>query len=129
MPVYSSSSSVSTAFVPEYPTRANILVVEDPFVGRFLKAILQKSRYEVSAIEAFPACERLRQRNIGVDLVITNRPEIFREFAATLPLLYIAASPDYLLASQFPHCLVLQKPFRNEELLDAVECLTGSVVT
>ena len=105
------------------------MVVEDPFVGRFLQAILQKYHYEVSATEGFVACERLRQRKIAVDLVITNRPEIFREFASTLPLLYTAASPDYVLAARFSHCRVLLKPFRNEELLEAVEQLTASVVT
>ena len=61
-------------------------------------------------------------------MVITNRPEVFLEFAGMLPMLYIAAAPDQDLASKFAICRVLRKPFRNDDLLAAVEQLADSVV-
>jgi DNA-binding NtrC family response regulator len=128
MAIYSQSPSASQAFLPAHRSSANILVAEDPFVGRFLRAILQKHSHKVVTVEAVRARDWL-QHEVAPDIVITNRPEAFLEFAATLPVLYTAANPDYQLAAQFPMCRVLHKPFRNEELLEAVERLAGSVVT
>src|ERR1035438_6096680 len=61
-------------------------------------------------------------------VVITNRPEAFLPFADTLPILYIAANPDPALVSCFSTCRVLRKPFRNDDLLEAVQELAAGVV-
>ena len=89
--------------------------------------MLQKHGHKVVIGDAARASELLRQ-GMAADMVITNQPEVFLEFARILPMLYIAASPDPELASQFSICRVLRKPFHNAELLAAVEQLAESVV-
>jgi len=123
-----SVSSGPPPFLPGKSPSADILVVEDPFVSTFLRAVLQKHGHKVVIGEAVRASELLGQRSIAPDLVITNTPDLFLQFAGTLPLLYIAANPDPGIASQFPNCRVLRKPFRNGELLEAVEQLVEAVV-
>jgi hypothetical protein len=68
------------------------------------------------------------QGNMAADLVITNNPEAFLPLAGTLHMLYIAANPDLDVASHFPACRVLRKPFRNVDLVEAVDQLTHTVV-
>ncbi len=112
----------------EQPGSARILVAEDSFVSSFLRTVLQKHGHKVVTGDAARASELIRQGSVVADIVITNQPEVFLEFAPILPMLYIAASPDPELASQFPICRVLRKPFHNDELLAAVEQLADSVV-
>lgn len=126
MSIYSAVSG-PPALLPKESVTANILVAEDPFVSSFLRAVLQKHGYKVVLGDAVHACELLGQGSIAPDLLITNRPDVFLQFAGKLPLLYIAASPDTDLAKQFLNCRVLRKPFRNEELLEAVEDLADVV--
>jgi CheY-like chemotaxis protein len=108
--------------------RARILVAEDPFVSSFLRTVLQRHGHDVVTCEAGYASERLIQGSVAADVVITNDPEAFLPSAGTVHLLYIAANPDLDLAAQFPACRVLRKPFRNHELLEAIEDLTHNVV-
>jgi hypothetical protein len=124
----SESPSGSPGLLPQCPVCARILVAEDPFVGSFLKTILQRRGHQVVTCEAHRASELMEQGNIAADVVITNTPEAFVGFAGTVHLLYIAATPDPGAISQFPACRVLRKPFRNDDLLEAVEELTHTVV-
>ena len=110
------------------PFPVRILVAEDPFLGTFLRTVLQKLGHKVITGEAFRACDLLREGRLVADMVITNQPEAFLDFAQRIPLLYLASSPDDELAAGFAHCRVLRKPFRKEELLAAVEQLACSVV-
>jgi hypothetical protein len=126
MSIYSAVSG-PPPLLPEESVAANILVAEDPVVSSFLRAVLQKHGHKVVLGEAARASELLGQGSIAPDLVITNRPDAFLQFAGKLPLLYIAASPDSELAKQFLNCRVLRKPFRNEALLEAVEDLADAV--
>jgi CheY-like chemotaxis protein len=121
-------SSGPPQFAPEESASADILVVEDPFVSNFVRAVLQKRRHKVVISEAERASELLRQGRLRPHLVITNKPEVFLQFADALPVLYIAANPDPRLASQFANCRVLRKPFRNDDLVEAVEELARDVV-
>jgi hypothetical protein len=121
MSIYSQLPSGTPAFLPQGSVCVRILVAEDPFVGSFLRTVLQRRGHKVVTSEAVHASELMREGSIAADVVITNEPEVFLEFASTLPLLYIAANPDPLLISQFPTCRVLRKPFRNDDLLEAVE--------
>ena len=105
-----------------------ILVAEDPFVSSFLRTMLQRHGHKVVIGEAVHASELLRQGSIVADVVITNQPDVFLESAGKIHLLYLAATPDFHLASQFPDCRVLRKPFRNDELLEAVNSLAHSVI-
>lgn len=127
MPTHSQSAA-EPPFAHKNPAATNILVAEDPFVSSFLRTVLQRRGHSVVIAEACHAGELLRRRSVAPDAVITNRPEVFLEFAGSVHLLYLAAAPDAGLASQFPNCRVLRKPFLNEDLLEAVEELTHSVV-
>jgi len=90
--------------------------------------MLERHGHQVLTGDAEQASESLRQGRMQPQVVITNQPEAFLPLAGTLPLLYIAANPDPALALQFPACRVLRKPFRNDELLEAVGELARSVV-
>lgn len=116
------------AFLPNAAAPASILVAEDPFVSSFLRTVLKRHGHRVVLGQAARSSELLRRGDIAADLVITNRPEEFLDFAADIHLLYISAAPDYELASRFRTCDVLRKPFHNDELLRAVEHLIQTVV-
>lgn len=57
------------------------------------------------------------------DILVTNSPALFLEFADTVRLLYLSSSPDPRLEALFPDCRVVRKPFAPEELVRAVEQL------
>jgi hypothetical protein len=118
----------STALFTGQAHSVKILVAEDPFVSSFLRTVLQRQGYEVECLEPEHAAALLQEGRTAPGMVITNKPQAFLEFAGTLPLLYTAASPDLVLAEQFSHFEVLHKPFRNDQLLMAVEELTHCVV-
>jgi CheY-like chemotaxis protein len=127
MPIHSEMSSGPPPFLrEERPVR--ILVAEDPFIGNFLRTVLQRHGHTVVTGEPDQASELLRAGGVQAKVVITNRPEAFLPFAGSLGLLYIAANPDPELTLQFPACRVLRKPFRNDELLEAVEQLAQLAV-
>ena len=88
--------------------------------------MLQRHGHQVVTSEPDQASESIRNGSVQAQVVITNKPEVFLPFANWLPLLYIAASPDSELAKQFLNCRVLRKPFRNDDLLAAVEDLAHS---
>jgi len=128
MAIHPESSRGSAPFLPGGPASARVLVAEDPFVSSFLRTVLQRHGHQVVTGEAVHASELLRAGSVTANVVITNQPEAFLPLASTLPLLYIAANPDPELASQFPTCRVLRKPFRNDDLLEAVEELAHGVI-
>ena len=90
--------------------------------------MLQRRGHEVTISDPERAGQMLGAGTIRAHIVITNRPEPFRPLAKTLPILYIAANPDPEVARDFPVCRILRKPFRNEDLLDAVEELAHAVL-
>lgn len=110
------------------PPVCTILVAEDPFVSSFLRTVLQRHGHTVVIADAARVSDLLQRDSVSADVVITNRPDLFLEFAPRIHLLYIAATPDFDLASQFPMCRVLRKPFRNDELLEAVDDLAQSAI-
>jgi hypothetical protein len=64
----------------------------------------------------------------AIDLVVTNHPQSFLEFASWLPIVYLAATPDEGLVSRFAHCVTVSKPFVNRELIEVVEKLCATPV-
>jgi hypothetical protein len=93
--------------------------VEDPFVRSFVQAYLARHGIEGVGLEIGQAIEMLRRDAGQARAIITNRPDGFLEFAE-LPLLYMAAFPDPEQAKPFRHHRMLRKPFRPEELLQAM---------
>ena len=55
---------------------------------------------------------------MGDDLVITNNPAACLPFADTIPAIVHRRQPRSGYTVTIPICRVLQKPFRNEELLE-----------
>lgn len=104
-----------------------IVVVEDPYIRKYLRDLLTRSGYRVVGSETHRAIDMLRSGAEQVDLIITNSPADFLAFADTTPLLYLAGAPDFELASRFFCCRVLKKPFHPDDLVAAVRDLTGSV--
>ncbi|HUA62924.1 MAG TPA: hypothetical protein VML19_29480 [Verrucomicrobiae bacterium] len=104
----------------------SILVVEDPLVGKLVHSVLRRSGYAAHAASFAEAFDLLNGGASLVSLLITNRPEVFLQFAERCRLLYMAACPDHDLASRFRCCQVLHKPFHPAELLNAVKMLLGS---
>jgi hypothetical protein len=95
-----------------------VLVVEDPFICRFVGGILKRAGRLAFEAEHEQAVRMLRDADWVVSLLITNQPARFLEFADTVPLIYIAAFPDPALANRFRHCRMLCKPFLPAELIE-----------
>ena len=107
---------------------ARILVAEDPFIISFLRTVLQRLGHEVTTGDPAQLCKLLSDGVLKVDLVITNSPSLFVGMASQVAMLYIAASPDPAEVEPFPVCRTLRKPFRNDELREAVDELLRVVV-
>jgi hypothetical protein len=95
--------------------------------GENTAAVLQRGGYKVVTTDQCHGSDLLRTGGVQADVVITNTPEAFLPFAEDRPMLYIAASPDPDLALRFQTCRVLRKPFRYEDLLEAVEELAHAL--
>jgi DNA-binding response OmpR family regulator len=104
-----------------------IVIVEDPFIRRLVRSVLGHSGLEVIESDAQEAYTLAAREPGFVKLFITNKPDVFRQLEDTVPILYLAASPDWDLASRFKKLRVLQKPFHARDLLEAVTAVTNSV--
>jgi DNA-binding response OmpR family regulator len=105
-----------------------IVIVEDPFIRRFVRSVLGRSGHEVMETDAHDAYKLAAEGPGSVKLLITNKPDVFEHLEPMIPILYLAASPDWELAGRFRNLRVLQKPFHAHELLDAVGAATGPSV-
>ncbi|HTS27805.1 MAG TPA: hypothetical protein VMH81_18150 [Bryobacteraceae bacterium] len=104
-----------------------IVVVEDPFIQKYVRSLLSRHGCQVAASDVAGALEMLRSKTEPVSLVITNTPRDFLAVADSVPVLYIAAAPDYELATFFLACRVLRKPFHPNQLVELVKELTAPV--
>ena len=101
-----------------------IVIVEDPFIRRFVRSVLERSGHDVMESDAQDAYKLAANGSASVKLLITNKPDIFEHLEQTLPMLYLASCPDWELASRFSNLRVLQKPFHAQDLLEAVGAAT-----
>lgn len=104
----------------------SVLVVEDPTIRRLLTGILTRAGFSVTEAEPWHGVNYLREQ-LEFDLLITNSPTPFLEFADRIPVLYMAASPDPKVAACFRKCAMLQKPFRPSDLVALAGELAGSL--
>ncbi len=126
METHAACSSAEVA-LPVPTSSGSIVVVEDPFIQRYLRTVLSRRGYRVEGSDLRTALDTLRTAPDRIDLVITNSPQEFLPFERSLLLLYIAGAPDFDLAARFSHCRVLRKPFHPDELVECVKELTGSL--
>jgi hypothetical protein len=103
---------------------AVIVIVEDPFIRRFVRSVLGKSGHAVMESDTQDA---LKLSPDSVKLLITNQPQVFEHLGHTVPILYLSGTPDWALASRFPNLRILQKPFHAHQLLEAVGAATDSL--
>jgi DNA-binding response OmpR family regulator len=97
-----------------------IAVIEDPFIRKLLRDILTRHGYQVVEYTTPHVAELLRSGAEQIDLIITNTPGDFLEFAEQLPVVYLAAAPDPELAACFQRCTCIRKPFMAEDLVAAI---------
>jgi CheY-like chemotaxis protein len=102
-----------------------LVVVEDVLVSKLVRTVLQKHGYSVVAVGPSEAAGILRSQNAPKEILLTNAPSHFLEFAEKIPLLYLTSSPDPEMESAFRSCRVVRKPFAPNELVAAVEKLSG----
>lgn len=104
------------------PISGLVLIVEERSIARLVKSILTRAGHKALETGAPEALRLIAQGECAVKLVITNRPQCF---AGAVPLLYLAATPDWELAQSAPRLRILRKPFRAKDLVVAVEELTA----
>ena len=83
-----------------------------------MQGILTRGGYAVVEAEPWRAVELLRDPGEKFAVLITNQPYLFLDFAVSVPVLYIAATPDPEWTAKFAVCRALRKPFHPHELLD-----------
>lgn len=108
---------------PHAPHAPIVLVAEDPFVARFMRTVFEAAGCQVEIATESCAAERLRNGELHPDLLVTNHPRLFLLMADRIAILYTAAMPDPDLAACFPRCRMLRKPFRGEQLIEALNAL------
>ena len=108
-------------------TNGIIAVTEDPFIRKLLRDLLKKRGYRVVGSDAAGTIDWIESGTEIVDLVITNAPNRFEAVADKVAVLYLAGAPDPEAGSRFSAFRALQKPFRPEQLLAAVNDLYGAV--
>jgi hypothetical protein len=82
--------------------------------------VLQKHGYTVVMAGTSEAAGILRATNAPDEILLTNAPSDFLEFAEKIPLLYLTSSPDPEMQAAFRSCRVVRKPFAPNELVEAV---------
>jgi CheY-like chemotaxis protein len=104
----------------------SLVVVEDVLVSKLVRAVLQKHGYAVATVEESEAAGILRSATSPNEILLTNAPAQFLEFAEKIPLLYLTSSPDPEMQGAFRSCQVVRKPFAPKDLVEAVEKLSGN---
>ena len=104
---------------------ACIVLVEDPFICRYVRSVLANRKGNVVDAEPADAVRLVQSGDSRVRLLITNRPGNFLPFAAELPVVYVSSQPENLLARAFRTCRTLHKPFAPRDLATAVSELIG----
>lgn len=103
-----------------------LVVVEDSLVSKLVRTVLQKHGYSAVSVGPTEAEGILRSANEPEEILLTNSPSQFLEFAQRIPLLYLTSSPDPTMQVAFRYCRVVRKPFSPNELVEAVKELSGS---
>ena len=93
-----------------------------------MSSVLARAGQPSVATDPQSALELLSTGKIHVLALVTNTPEKFRAFGATLPLIYTTSCPDPDAARGFQVSYVLQKPFDGPRLLDAFHQVSDLVI-
>jgi CheY-like chemotaxis protein len=111
---------------PSVPQKEKALVVvEDVLISKLVRTVMQKHGYSVVTVGPSEATGILRSATAPGEILLTNSPSHFLEFAEKIPLLYLTSSPDPEMQSAFRSCRVVRKPFAPNELVEAIAELSG----
>ncbi len=121
----STSAEPSQAAAPD----GVVALSEDPFVRKLLRDLLERRGYHVANVDADRMAKLQETGDVHVQMVITNHPGDFLNFADCTPMIYISSTPDPDLASKFRCCRTFRKPFRNEDLLAAVREFSAASIS
>lgn len=110
------------------PHECTVAVAEDPFVRRFVRALLVKHGFQIVENDTSLTRKLMESGELKPDILITNDPVTFAGFATKLPLVYLAAAPDPALVQPFRNSRMLRKPFQAQQLLEAVSELAVGVL-
>jgi hypothetical protein len=102
------------------PAPFTLVVVEEPMIGKLIDVMLRRENFTVVATDASHASALLRSEDFP-GILLTNTPEDFLEFSATVRLLYVSGAPNPEIPQLFRRCRVVRKPFGLMELVDAVK--------
>lgn len=103
-----------------------VLVCENPFIEKYLDAVLGRIGRQAIFMGPRKAIEMVKSGQHRIALLITNAPADFLPLANDLPFLYLSAAPDHAVAASFPRLRILQKPFRMSDLVSAVNELLAA---
>jgi CheY-like chemotaxis protein len=115
------STGNGICFMSAEPHPGVVLVVEDPFIRKFMHDVLCRHGYQTLDADESRGVQLICGSQVKVNLLITNIPQAFLNCANRVPLLYVAAVPDLDLAARFRACKVLAKPFHPGDLVAAVD--------
>lgn len=117
---------------------AILIIEDDPLLGAMLREMVEQKGYEVSWIRSGAAVRQMVGRDCAPDLILTDivMPDMdgletiqyLRRLHPEIPLIAMSGAPNagYLaLASRMGAKAVLQKPFRQEALFEAIQRLLG----
>jgi hypothetical protein len=105
-----------------------VVIVEDPFIRKFLRSVLNRAGQPAIEVEGQAGVDLVRSGELPIKALITNTPELFRTVAGQCPLIYTTSCPDPEATLGFAHCRVLQKPFHAGQLLAALHEVSGVVI-
>lgn len=103
-----------------------VAVAEDPFIGRYLRALLGRHGFQIVDHAPPVTLKLMESGELKPDILITNMPGEFTEFADEVGVVYLAAAPDPSLVEPFRKSRTLRKPFEAEQLLKALSDLTAA---
>ncbi len=103
-----------------------MIVVENSLISKLVRSVLRKGGYETIDADPLQAAQLLRLPGAKGEILLTNAPAPFLEFAHTVRLLYLTCHPDPHLESAFRECRVVRKPFVPDDLLAAIHELGGA---
>jgi hypothetical protein len=108
------------------PRAWTVAVAEDPFIRRYVRALLTRHGFEIAEYDTPRARKLMESGELKPDILITNDPDRFAAFADELRVVYLAAAPDPALVEAFRNSRMLRKPFQAQQLLAAIGELTAT---
>ena len=124
-----SASALAHTLMPPTTHECTVAVAEDPFVRRYVRALLTRHGFRIVENDSRLTRKLLESGELTPDILITNEPGTFAGFAAFLPIVYLAAAPDPKLVESFKFSRMVRKPFLAEQLLQALNELSAATLT